>query len=126
MKVKITADSRKVITMAQTDIAKRIIESCAEDEATAAEYARYAVNAIMRKHNDCCDTVLQCSAEIAGNGRVWNRILEDSENLDVWISGIAKCGCHFCEFGAYLSDIWEICGEDGEDNHMFSVVYGRL
>ncbi len=125
MKVKITADSRKVITLAQTDVAKRIIEFCAEDETTAAEYARYAVNAIMRKHNDYCDTVLQCSAEIAGNGRVWNCILEDSENLDIWISGIAKCGCHFCEFGAYLSDIWEICGDIADADNMFSVVYSR-
>ena len=125
MKVKITADSKKIIRMYQVDVAKRIVKSLAEDEMSAADYAVYAVNAIMASRQDGCDRILECTAEIAGNGRAWNSILEDSENLDVWISGIARTYTGYVEFGAYLTDIWNLTGEDDEAEYMYSAIYTR-
>ena len=128
MKVKITSDSKKVITWEQIDIAKRIVSACAEDDMKVSDYAEIAANAIARLYDDFCLEVFNCSAEIAGNARAWNRILEDSEHLDVWIRGTAKCYDHYIEFGAYLTDIWDIDGDNNEEiaGHMFKVVYKKL
>lgn len=128
MKVTINKDAKKVITLAQLDGAKMIIDQMKEDESTAAEYAEYAVNAILSACGDYCETIFTAAATVYPNRRVYEQFGEGSDNLDIWIEGCAKGSRHFVEYGAYLSDIWSLTGDNSESIaacHMFSVLYSR-
>lgn len=129
MKVTFGKDYKRLFTIDEYEKAKRIISDMKEDSSSPAEYAEYAVNAI---GHACgiggCEKVFSCSAEIAGNCRVWNQFSDDSGSLDIWLSGVAKTWNGFVEFGAYLSDIWSLDGENSDflaKNHMFKVIYSR-
>lgn len=120
MKVKMTAESKKAVTIAELDAARNVIATLKEDM-SAAEVARMAINAAMRKYNDTCDTVLEATAEIAKNIRVYDAICENSGKLDVWIQATARTMEGFCIVGAYLTDIWTLNGDNAEEcaNRMF-------
>lgn len=120
MKVSITKNSKKVITLAEASIAQRIIEDLKQnDEWTAKDYAVMAVRVADPKAWDI--EVLKASAEIAKNARAWDSLCEDSGTLDVWIEATAQTSNGFVIIGAYLSDIWSI-STDNEDyirSHMY-------
>ena len=115
MKVNINAESKKVLTIAELDAAKEIVRQMKEDESSVAEYATIAVNAT----GDYVDKVYEATAYIMKNSRVWDAYGEGSGNLDVWIDCTARTGNGFKIVGAYLTDIWNISGEDHQTQHMF-------
>lgn len=129
MKVTFQKDYKKLLTIAEYENAKQIISDMKEDETTAADYAEYAVNAIGSAYGiGGCEKVLSCSAEIAGNYRANNNYNKDSGTLDIWITGIAKTWGGFCEFGAYLTDIWSLTSDNSENlakYNMFKVIYKK-
>lgn len=125
MKVILTKESKQNIKASQLDAAKSIIRMCRDDESSAADYATYAVNCIMHDKMDWCESILKCSAEIAPNSRVWGLWGNETENLDVWIEGIAECSRCLVRFGAYLSDIWSISGDNAGElsERMYKKIY---
>lgn len=110
MKVAITERAKDVITLAEMPVVKMMIAGLKEtdlnDEAKALS------------HLFCCDSeVLKASAEIAKNGRIWGYYdvgENHTKDLDVWVEVTFKGFDRFYEVGAYLSDIWQIGGEDTE------------
>lgn len=127
MKVTFGKDYKKLLSMEEYEYAKTMIRDFKGDESTAAEYAKYAVNAIGDAYNvGGCERVLECSAEIAGNCRVYDNYGSGSGKLDVWISGTAKTWDAYIEFGAYLTDIWSLDGDNSADiakAHMYSKIF---
>ena len=118
MKVKITKDVKKWLTLEQAPIARRVIE-CAKEEMSAAEYAEYAAAAIFGYSAE----ILKADAEIARNSRVWEWYGEGTQNFDVWINATAYSDYlrEFAIFGVYVSDINSLTGDNEEEivSHMY-------
>ena len=115
MKVQITAETKKSISAAQLPAARAIVKSCAEDENGAKEYAASAVNAALKATTGAvngCVKVLEASACVARNCRAWCNYDDNSENLDVWIKASAETVEGFIKIGAYLTDIWQLSGDN--------------
>ena len=124
MKVKITKEAKQWLTLAEAPAAQSIIRDMKEDAWGAKEYAVMAVNCIgnaIGKHYNWCSKVLEADAEIAGNRRIWNAYDENSGRLDVWVNFTARTTDGFIEGGAYLTDIWNITGENQPElaGHMY-------
>ena len=121
MKIAITAEAKKYITVSEMPAVRKVIEYLKDDEWTVKDYAERAAriasdNNIVR--------VLECSAEIAGNCRVWDRFDNGSAQYDVWINFTAIINGGFGGIimgGAYVSDIWDATGKNNEEirGHMF-------
>lgn len=118
MKITFTAESKKTITVAEMPTVRQMIESCKEDESTVKEYAEMAARVAVGGY---VVKVFEASAEIARNRRAWNNYTNDSGDLDVWISFTALASEGFVIGGAYLTDIWNITGDNSEEirRHMF-------
>ena len=125
MKVKLEENYKSLYTLENLYRAKRIIADEKEDTETAAGYARIAAANIAKAHGYWIDRIIEASAETALNGRIWNAWGEDSGNMDIWISFIAKTGSGFIEGGAYLSDIHAITGENDLTGHMYYTLYKK-
>lgn len=122
MKVTFTKEMKEVITVAQVTAVKKVIDYMKEDTGIK-EYAEMATR-IVTGWND--NEILEVKAEIAGNARVWDRYDEGTENIDVWLNIKAFKECEgFYRIGVYLSDIWEITGENNEEikEHMYIEEY---
>ena len=130
MKVTITKDTKKWLTLEQAPIARRIIADMKQDETPITEYAAMAVNCIGNAlgHFNWCSRVLEAKAEISGNRRIWNQYSDDSETLDVWIDFTARTDDGFIEGGAYLTDIWNIGGIESEElaAHMYCRIFEEV
>lgn len=112
MKVNITADSKRLITLSDMPAVKAMIAELKEDNAK--DYLNILANAFNTA------TPKEYSAEISKNGRIYNRYSDNSADFDVWVTAtlpetvengkwvIYKVGC-------YLSDIWEINAENKEE-----------
>lgn len=112
MKVKLTQEYKKYITVTEMPTVREIISDMKEDSSTIEEYAEMAIQA-------ACDgkaysiEIMKASATISKNCRAWNAYNNHSENLDVYIEATAYVnGDEFIMIGAYLTDIWQI----GSDN----------
>lgn len=129
MKVKITAESKKVITLDMADVARRIVREFSEDISTAADYAMSAATAIT---NDIV-TIVKADAHIARNYRAYNSISDDSNDLDVWIEFLGYVGTtnymtasEYIVGGAYITDIWNITSDNAHDiaeKHMYYRIF---
>lgn len=121
MKISITNEMKKVITIADMPAVRKVIESMKDDTCTVKEYAEAAAR-IASGNADV--KVLECSAEIAGNCRVWDRFDIGTAQYDVWVKFTAIINNGFGGIimgGAYLSDIWEATGDNDEElrAHMY-------
>ena len=126
MKVQITADTKKNITVARLPAARAIVKSCAEDETGAKEYAASAINAALKATTGAvngCVKVLEASACVARNCRAWCNYDDNSEDLDVWIEATAETVEGFAKIGAYLTDIWQLSGDN--DAAVLAYMYVR-
>lgn len=121
MKVTITTESKKILTIDELPVAKEIVKAMKEDDMSVAEYAAIAVRAF----GDGCEKVYEANAEIAKNARIWNAYSDDSQKLDIWITATAKTWNGFIEIGAYLTDIWNISGENHQTEHMYADKFVR-
>ena len=115
MKVKLTQEYKKYITVAEMPMVREIIADFKEDESTIEEYAEMAIRAAY-DGNAYNIEILKASASIAKNQRAWNAYSNNSETLDVWIEATAYVnGDEFIMIGAYLSDIWQIDGDNNKE-----------
>lgn len=114
MKVTLLKEDKKFITLDEAPIVRRLIASMKEDESTPEEYITYAINAAC----DCPSgiDIMKASAKIYKNNRVWNAYSDNSGNIDIWIKATAYInGDEFVIIGAYLSDIWQISGDNAKE-----------
>lgn len=121
MKVTILKEDKRYITLEDAPVVHQIIADMKEDESTAADYAKYAIDAAydLRAYGI---EVLKASAKIAKNARAWNAYNDHSETLDIWINATAYVnGNEFIIIGAYLSDIWQITCDNRKEiaSHMY-------
>ena len=111
MKVLLPKNYKKYFTVEEYEIAREIIKTEREDDAsTAKDMAEYAVREAL-KNDDLCylEEILEAKAEVCKNNYLlyYDRYFEGSQLMDVYISGVARVSFGYLEFGAYLSDIWE-------------------
>lgn len=121
MKVRLTQEAKKYITVAEMPAVRNIISDMKEDTSTVEDYAEMAISAAYdgRAYNI---VIYKATAEIAKNQRVYNAYGENSGSLDIWITAVAYVNCdEFIEIGAYLSDIWQITCDNKKEiaAHMY-------
>ena len=120
MKVKLTQEYKKYITVAEMPTVREIISDMKEDLSTVEEYAEMAIQAAY--DGIAYSEILKASASIAKNQRAWNAYSDHSETLDVWIEATAYVnGNEFIMIGAYLTDIWQIGSDNRKEiaSHMY-------
>ena len=120
MKVKMPDEYRSTFTLENVDQAKVVIRAMKYDNSKVADYAAMACREAIRGNGDFLDRVIECSAEVSKNCRIWNEYGEpyageDSGYMDVLISAIAKTCFGFVTVEAYLTDIWQTGAEDYKD-----------
>ena len=125
MKVQITTDAKKWLTLAEAPIARQIVMEMKADETSAADWLKMAANAYTAVSHECPawklpdigwpEKVLEASAEIAGNQRV-NDIWQESGRLDIWIKGAVKFTRGYLEIGSYYTDIISLGSDEARDN----------
>ena len=126
MNVIMSKESKRIITIEEAPIARKIISDMKEDETTAAEYAKYAINAACK---GSCIEVFKASATIAKNCRINDWYFKGSGNLDVWIEATAQTTEEFCIIGAYLTDIWSLDGDNSAqvaEDHMYVRIFREI
>lgn len=121
MKVTITAEMKKVITVAEMPAVSKVIEAMKCDSTTAKEYAEQAAR-IASGINSV--KVLEASAEIAKNCRICDHIDEGTSDIDVWFNFTAVIDDGFGGIimgGAYLTDIWQAASDNLHEirQHMY-------
>lgn len=113
MKIRITNNSKKVLTVAEMPIVKAIIEDFKED-VSVEEYAAQAAEIASGENGKF--EILKATAEISKNRRVWNLFSEKSNHLDVWIEVYAFNEFYgFYNIGVYLSDLWSRVGGENDE-----------
>ena len=125
MVIKFTDEMKKLVSVAELPIVATLTAEFTNSEENEIGYAEMAARAIL-KTNDVC--VLRASAEIAKNCRVLDRMFDGSSDFDVWIDFIAIGESSETEIvigGAYLSDIWDLCGDREIDDNLVNHMYSR-
>lgn len=125
MKVKaFTKDEKRYVTAYEYEKSRDIIRDMRDDESTPAEYLKIAIKALSGVYDA---DVIKADAKVACNRRVWDAYSVGSEQLDVYIEGVAKVesesGPAYIECGAYLSDIWQLTGDQDADATTTSMFY---
>lgn len=118
MKVQFTSEMKKVVMVAEMPAIHKVIEAMKDDESTVKEYAEMAA----RIASGCNNVkVLEASAKIAANCRVWDAIAEGSGKFDVWVEFTAFTDNGFVMGGANLTDLWKYTCDNREETlqHMF-------
>lgn len=127
MKVKLTKETKKWMTLAEAPAARRMIEDLkTEYTDTAADIAVAAARVIIPNGGYKTVKVLEASAVIAGNGRIWNYWGEDTGRLDVWVDAIVVCDDYYAEIGCYISDVYNLGDDDSKTElkmHSFSRLF---
>ena len=82
MKIQFTNEMKHIVTVAEMPSVRSVIESERDGEWTAKEWAKMAAEFVC-PHSRV--KVLEASAEIAKNCRVWDAYADGSADFDVWI-----------------------------------------
>ena len=115
MKVMLTAEMKKVITIAEMPAVNKVIAYMKTEECTAKDYAEMAA----RVASGCgLVKIIESNAEIACNARVWDAISENTAQYYVWINFTAIIDDGFDGIimgGAYVSDLWRLANDNVEE-----------
>ncbi len=114
IKVKITDATKRITAVAEMPLAKRV---AAESNEGLADLVQIAADYVCGGKAN----VFEAKAEVAKNGRAWDLYFNGSEDFDVWIEFKAFNEFHrkFCIVGAYLSDVWQIGGDEDIKKYMY-------
>lgn len=120
MRTKLPKDYRKRFTYENVEQARKVIECMSEDTMTAKEALEIAMRHVLSiRGGDYLDEVLTADAETARNARVHDAFGYGTEQMDVWVHGVAKTLFGFIEVGAYLTDVYSIDGETDLTHEMY-------
>lgn len=125
MKVKLTNEQKRYITVAQLPAVRAMIAEMKDYDATgdAETVARIASGV------NCTFEILRFDAEIAPNCRTWNAFGDDSEDLDIWLTVYAFNPSYgFYSVGMYLTDLWQSTGDNGDEirSHAYIQAYKEV
>ena len=121
MKVNLTAEMKKFITVAEMPAVKKVMQYEKEnDEWTVQEWAKMAARLVF---DDNGAKVIEATARIAKNQRVWDTFDEETRDIDVWIefTAFSEYRSSFIIAGVYLSDLWQLTRDNADEikSHMY-------
>lgn len=121
MKVNLTAEMKKFITVAEMPAVKKVMQYEKEnDEWTVQEWAKMAARLVF---DDNGAKVIEATARIAKNQRVWDAFDEETRDIDVWIefTAFSEYRRSFIIAGVYLTDLWQLTKDNADEikSHMY-------
>ena len=121
MKVNLTAEMKKFITIAEMPAVKKVMQYEKEnDEWTVQEWAKMAARLVF---DDNGAKVIEATARIAKNQRVWDAFDEETRDIDVWIefTAFSEYRSSFIIAGVYLTDLWQLTTDNADEikSHMY-------
>ena len=121
MKVNLTAEMKKFITVAERPAVKKVMQYEKEnDEWTVQEWAKMAARLVF---DDNGAKVIEATARIAKNQRVWDAFDEETRDIDVWIefNAFSEYRSRFIIAGVYLTDLWQLTKDNADEikSHMY-------
>lgn len=121
MKVNLTAEMKKFITVAEMPAVKKVMQYEKEnDEWTVQEWAKMAARLVF---DDNGAKVIEATARIAKNQRVWDTFDEETRDIDVWIefTAFSEYRSSFIIAGVYLTDLWQLTTDNADEikSHMY-------
>lgn len=121
MKVNLTAEMKKFITVAEMPAVKKVMQYEKEnDEWTVQEWAKMAARLVF---DDNGAKVIEATARIAKNQRVWDAFDEETRDIDVWIefTAFSEYRSSFIIAGVYLTDLWQLTTDNADEikSHMY-------
>ena len=121
MKVNLTAEMKKFITVAEMPAVKKVMQYEKEnDEWTVQEWAKMAARLVF---DDNGAKVIEATARIAKNQRVWDVFDEETRDIDVWIefTAFSEYRSSFIIAGVYLTDLWQLTKDNADEikSHMY-------
>lgn len=121
MKVNLTAEMKKFITVAEMPAVKKVMQYEKEnDEWIVQEWAKMAARLVF---DDNGAKVIEATARIAKNQRVWDAFDEETRYIDVWIEFTAfrEYRSSFIIAGVYLTDLWQLTKDNADEikSHMY-------
>ena len=115
MKVNLTAEMKKFITVAEMPAVKKVMQYEKEnDEWTVQEWAKMAARLVF---DDNGAKVIEATARIAKNQRVWDAFDEETRDIDVWIefTAFSEYRSSFIIAGVYLTDLWQLTKDNADE-----------
>lgn len=124
MKVTLSKDYKRDMTIHRVEVAKKVIKWAKEDSEKPEDYLRQAVNHILHREDtpDSVDRVLEATAVVAISPK-WDVLFDGSEDLDIMFEGYAKTWNGVVYVCAMLSDIWQFDGETDYRSKMYYKFY---
>ena len=121
MKVNLTAEMKKFITVAEMPAVKKVMQYEKEnDEWIVQEWAKMAARLVF---DDNGVKVIEATARIAKNQRVWDAFDEETRDIDVWIefTAFSEYRSSFIIAGVYLTDLWQLTKNNADEikSHMY-------
>lgn len=114
MKVIITHQGRDWLNSKELQVAKRIIRNMREVDEDSEE--TYAATMAKIASGSCGLQIINFSAEITKNQRIWNAYSNDSGFIDIWVKVYAyNYYKGFYEIGANLTDILAATGKNDDE-----------
>lgn len=124
MKVNLPKDYKLWFTISDLENAKEVIKCMKEDESSAKDYGKYAVEHVLMDSVECMVRVIEADAEVRPNKRIYGHYGE-SGRMDVWLNITARTNKGYLEVGAYLTDIWSIGSDTDLREHMWMQSYRK-
>lgn len=115
MKVNLTAEMKKFITVAEMPAVKKVMQYEKEnDEWIVQEWAKMAARLVF---DDNGAKVIEATARIAKNQRVWDAFDEETRDIDVWIefTAFSEYRSSFIIAGVYLTDLWQLTKNNADE-----------
>ena len=123
-KVKMTKESKQVVTIDLAPIAAEMVRSLNSDGGIPNEELAKAI--YIASDGKIGFEILSATAEISMNGRIWNTYSDESEKLDIWIRIKAFNDFYgFYAIGCYLSDLWQYDGTEESAESIRNQMYIR-
>ena len=120
MKVNLTAEMKKFITVAEMPAVKYVMEYAKEDAYSAKDWAKVATRIVF---DDNGAKIIEATAKIAKYQRVWDTFDEGTKDIDVWIefTAFSEYRSSFIIAGVYLTDLWQLTTDNADEikSHMY-------
>lgn len=121
MKVNLTAEMKKFITVAEMPAVKKVMRCANEDECTLTDLARVAARLVF---DDNAAMIIECKSEdcqrISAFGTLSTRRRE-TLTCGLNLSAFSEYRSSFIIAGVYLTDLWQLTTDNADEikSHMY-------
>ena len=114
MKVNFTAEMRKYIAFAEMPAVKKVMEYAKEEAYSAKDWAKVATRIVF---DDNGAKVIEATARIAKNQRIWDAFDEETRHIDIWVefTAFSEYRSSFIIAGVYLTDLWNLTSDNAAE-----------